>query len=397
MQYQKTKHERKETGNKTGPSHQNSSDSGVKELLYSDPTGQQVMSPLSVKEQSSDNEAPHQSILQKTVSQIKNELGGRLDMARYITEKPISSVVISVPPYERKGVTKKSPKTINIGASKEENEYNIKTIKAKRSPPISKTNQIAYIPDDLYVKKVDKGMGDDYIEEQPISFKQKEIFLRSPNAPKRYKDNDFEEEFSNQMSSGRNFEEINDSADTNKRVRQRNSGNTTKMGKTIKDSHRQFKQSWKNAQDSQSPNSKISIVDDDYHIKAKRSPEKSMTYSEVKKIMKKFVKVYNPTKNNHGSLIGATQVTVPGASDDVFNNRHRVLTKMNRLSNILLSKRDKSPGYVEEKADFRSKSRSQSKSRSRSLSRESLERASLKKNRLSLVKQKINLFICLWL
>ena len=149
MQYQKTKHERKETGNKTGPSHQNSSDSGVKELLYSDPTGQQVMSPLSVKEQSSDNEAPHQSILQKTVSQIKNELGGRLDMARYITEKPISSVVISVPPYERKGVTKKSPKTINIGASKEENEYNIKTIKAKRSPPISKTNQVDYIPDDL--------------------------------------------------------------------------------------------------------------------------------------------------------------------------------------------------------------------------------------------------------
>ena len=66
----------------------------------------------------------------------------------------------------------------------------------------------------------------------------------------------------------------------------------------------------------------------------------NMTYKDVKKIVNRFTKVYDPKKNNKGILIEDTQIVVPGAEDDVFNNRHRVLTKMRKLSNILLAKKN---------------------------------------------------------
>ena len=64
----------------------------------------------------------------------------------------------------------------------------------------------------------------------------------------------------------------------------------------------------------------------------------NMTYRDVKKIVRRFTKVYDPSKNNNGILVEESQITVPGANDDVFNNRYRVLSKMNKLSNILLAK-----------------------------------------------------------
>ena len=65
----------------------------------------------------------------------------------------------------------------------------------------------------------------------------------------------------------------------------------------------------------------------------------SSTYNDLKKISKKFNKIYEIDKS--GILIKDTQVILPGASDEIFNNRKRVLSKINRLSNILLSKNKK--------------------------------------------------------
>ena len=69
----------------------------------------------------------------------------------------------------------------------------------------------------------------------------------------------------------------------------------------------------------------------------------NMNMGEVKKIMRRFTKIYDPNKNNNGVLLGSTQITVPGGQDEVFNIRYRILAKMNRLSNILLSNRNRSP------------------------------------------------------
>lgn len=74
--------------------------------------------------------------------------------------------------------------------------------------------------------------------------------------------------------------------------------------------------------------------------KEKEKPNySSSTYKDLKKISKKFNKIYEIDKS--GILIKDTQVIMPGASDEIFNNRKRVLSKINRLSNILLSKNRK--------------------------------------------------------
>ena len=77
---------------------------------------------------------------------------------------------------------------------------------------------------------------------------------------------------------------------------------------------------------------------DDIKDKYVNQSYNNMTYADIKKIVNKFTKVYDPKKNNQGLLVEDTQVILPGAEDEVFMNRHRVLTKTRRLSNIILSK-----------------------------------------------------------
>lgn len=109
-----------------------------------------------------------------------------------------------------------------------------------------------------------------------------------------------------------------------------------------------------------------------------------MTVGEVKRIMRRFTKIYDPSKNNNGALLGSTQVTVPGGQDELFNSRYRVLSKMKRLSNILLSNRNRSPMIGEERRNTLL-----NKSRSRSISRESLDRSIKEKS----VKKPRNKFL----
>ena len=62
----------------------------------------------------------------------------------------------------------------------------------------------------------------------------------------------------------------------------------------------------------------------------------SFTYNDLKNVQKKFNKIYDIDES--GIVIKDTKVILPGASNEFFNNRKKILSKMNRLSNILLSK-----------------------------------------------------------
>ena len=84
----------------------------------------------------------------------------------------------------------------------------------------------------------------------------------------------------------------------------------------------------------------------------KGSSQNTVSYKELKRIVKRFNKVYDPFKNEKGLLIKQSQVTLPGASDEVFNNRYRVLSKMNKLSNILLAKRKKNEEDINNLSDI---------------------------------------------
>ena len=102
-----------------------------------------------------------------------------------------------------------------------------------------------------------------------------------------------------------------------------------------------------------------------------------VSYKELKKIVKKFNKVYDPYKNEKGLLIKQSQVTLPGASDEIFNNRYRVLSKMNKLSNILLAKQKK---FEEDNLSSRDSRELNTFERDRSLSRASNSRNKINKN-----------------
>ena len=81
-------------------------------------------------------------------------------------------------------------------------------------------------------------------------------------------------------------------------------------------------------------------IKDDIQEKYQNQTYNNMTYNDVKNIVNKFTRVYDPKKNENGLLIEDSKVIVPGAEDEVFNNRYRVLNKMRRLSNILLAKQN---------------------------------------------------------
>ena len=104
-----------------------------------------------------------------------------------------------------------------------------------------------------------------------------------------------------------------------------------------------------------------------------------MTYGDVKKIVKRFTQVYDPKKTKEGSLINAKQVVLPGANDDVFNNRFKILQKMNRLSNILLAKnRTNTNTFNVNNLDY-----SYDEKR-KTFNRDTLNRSTLRNNRMTL-------------
>ena len=124
---------------------------------------------------------------------------------------------------------------------------------------------------------------------------------------------------------------------------------------------------------------------------SQNSNSNTVSKKELKRIVKKFNKVYDPYKNEKGILLKQSQVTLPGASDEIFNNRYRVLSKMNKLSNILLSKKKE-----EENISSRENSREininnifeRHRSRSKSGSKNNnIENGGIKKNRDSNTKE----------
>ena len=73
-------------------------------------------------------------------------------------------------------------------------------------------------------------------------------------------------------------------------------------------------------------------------MKTREVQENNITEEEVKKLVRQYVKAYDPRKDQDGNLISNSQTVVQSTKDEMFNDRYKVLQKMNKLSNILLSK-----------------------------------------------------------
>ena len=401
MQFQKNKFGEKKKKHRKGrsPDHL---DSDLGEMNYADPTGNQYINEDAQVEQNIDiNEqqtVPVQPSLKGTINQIKNELKSRMELAQIMKENPIESLEVNIPKLESKS---RSPKTINIGDTKEDIEYNIRTLNTRKSPINVRAKPNMPSSDNLSGTDAPYQQGGevqiqglpDYRNQRQISFNPKGIILRSPNAPQRFKEfvympNDRSEENirspSNQMSPNINYEEMNNSGVGSRKGEDLETKNyiKTNTGNIFASKLNQQRKQTSGKQKILTNLSASSI--EEIQDKYKKSLNNNMNMGEVKRIMRRFTKIYDPNKNNNGALLGSTQVTVPGGQDEVFNGRYRVLAKMNRLSNILLSNRNRSPVV-----GSYNRASLLNRSRSRSLSRESLDKSIREKS----VKKPRNKFL----
>ena len=107
------------------------------EMYYMDPNEiNKIMSPVTQGRQSTNrNPSPLEGYGKSIISTVKMDLRERTDTAQLIGEQPIKSLVVSIP---QRGSSEErmesSPKTINIGDSKEQAEFNYRTANVRRSP-----------------------------------------------------------------------------------------------------------------------------------------------------------------------------------------------------------------------------------------------------------------------
>ena len=254
---------------------------------------------------------------------------------------------------EGKEAFSRSPKTINIGESPQEMEYNIKTFNRRNNNTNMNINspQNNYIADRSY-NMVLNDSGNIFLD-QPMqqAYNQQNDGYMSNNAQRgnSMEQNSREIQFGmnprdlqepltgvlRKMSPKGNVEGDSDSnSDKNDNV---NQIRDLKSQLDRNAHHVMFKNEDGIGLGEKSRQNRGDM--ENIEIMAKtREFQENVTGDEVKKLIKYYVKTYDPHKGEDGNLISNSQTIILSNQDQLFNDRYRVLQKMNKLSNILLSK-----------------------------------------------------------
>ena len=180
----------------------------------------------------------------------------------------------------------------------------------------------------------------------------------------------------NRMSPLQTFDEFNTSTDKNAEQNYTNLTNNQLYNSMQPQYHP--RQEYVNPNQTLKNPSVLNILRDEVSHKYNNQTYNNMSYKDIKKIANRFSKVYDPHKNKNGILIEESQITLPGAQDEVFNNRYKVLSKMNRLSNILLAKKNKKNSPKRTENNFNTKTYNRNNSfndNKKSLDRHTLARS----------------------
>ena len=259
--------------------------------------------------------------------------------------------------YEENRERERSPKTINIGESPQEMEYNIKTFNKR----VNNANMNSPLNNNLGDKSYNMMLNDtgNIFLDQPMqqAYNQPNDILNSStgmtgikgiNDQRSFEQNNREIQYGmnprdlqepipgvlRKMSPKGNVEGDSDSnSEKNENV------NQIRDLKTQLD--RNMNVMYKNEDG-------IGIGDknmqnrgdlENLEIMAKsREFQDNITGDEVKKLIKYYVKTYDPLKGEDGNLISNCQTIILSNHDQLFQDRYKVLQKMNKLSSILLAK-----------------------------------------------------------
>ena len=245
----------------------------------------------------------------------------------------------------------RSPKTINIGETAQEAEYNIKTLKGRNSKKISQQDKETPVIERTY-NMISNEAGNIFLD-QPIhqtSFvNQQEIIEgRGSFESKDYENRDFpvrEGQFSmnprdyngiiGKMSPRGN---IDGDSDSNSEKNENNNIQIKDLRSQLeKRQNVQIRNDDGMIEGTKPIQNELEKIED--MVKMQEKTRDNITEDEVKKLVKMYVKSYDPKKDAEGRLISDKQTVVPSMKEDLFNDRYKVLQKMNKLSNILLSKK----------------------------------------------------------
>lgn len=134
MQFQKDKSKNKP---KKVYIQDNTPDSDNGEMLYTDPNGNQVMSPMmdSQDQIMDSNEPSGDNQKTKSVFQtVRNDLRNNADMVQLVSDQPIPSLVVNIPSRNEEEIYERSPKNINVDPSfRDDYDYNIHTLNARKA------------------------------------------------------------------------------------------------------------------------------------------------------------------------------------------------------------------------------------------------------------------------
>jgi len=324
------------------------------EMIYTDPNGNQVFSPFQDSpDQNYDyNEGEPNSNPKKTKSvfqTVRNDLKGNPEMVNLMSDQPFPSLVMNLNQSNPNPQYQRSPQNLNMGSSRDDNDYNIPTLNSRKSPNNVVYNNNRDSNDEYFQSPYEDDDYQGYPQESQSQRTGNLYRNRSPviNLNNRNKNiSPYGRPGAipiNKMSPEQNYEESNYSGEKQPLERSNQYNNLKNyLGKNnpYNNNLNYYTQSSTNPNQNQTVKipQVINPQRDEIGRKYNNKTYNNMSYKDIKRIANRFTKVYDPNKNNNGILVEEMQVTVPGAQDDVFNNRYRVLAKMNRLSNILLAK-----------------------------------------------------------
>ena len=295
-------------------------------------------------------------IMRSPITQnVHNEYGsgGIVNMSQRINYSQIPRVQQTTMEIERKERFSRSPKTINIGESPQDVEYNIRTLNKGR---MNNSPQGNFAGDRSY-NMMSNEAGNIFLE-QPMQqgyMQQNDAFNSSTgmiqqgmNDQRGIEQNSREIQFAmnprdlqeplpgvlRKMSPKGNVEGDSDSnSEKNDNVQIKD----LKSQLDRNNNHVMFRNDDGLGMGEISRQNRGDMENIEVMARTREFQE-NVTGEEVKKLIKYYVKTYDPHKGEDGNLISNSQTIIQSNQDQLFNDRYKVLQKMNKLSSILLAK-----------------------------------------------------------
>jgi hypothetical protein len=277
-----------------------------------------------------------------------NYSGGVVNMARRINFA--NNPKYQQPNYEDNRERSRSPKTINIGESPQEMEYNIKTFNRRLKNNINNSPQNNYIGERSYNMMLND-TGNIFLDQpmQQAYNPQNDIFNSSsgmiPPEQRGFDQNSREIQYG---MNPRDYQEplpgvlrkmspkgnVEGESDTNS---EKNDNRIRDLKSQLdKNMHVMFKNEDGIGIGDKNLENRGDMENLEIMAKTREFPDNT-TGEDVKKLIKYYVNTYDPQKRD-GNLISNSQKIIISDEDKLFNDRYKVLQKMNKLSNILLAK-----------------------------------------------------------